>query len=231
MSIQDGWMDGVERIPSAAAGGFVSVRDGEMWPKRVVSHVMQGYQRTMIDWANERPPLTWKAVHFTVGRDGRTVQHVPLWTPGRHVGDANLSTIGIEHEGFSVDPVVYGYDYLYDAEHPWPEPLVEATIKVHRWVFEAIRYYDQTVLPDEFAVTTHSVLDPVWRAQDPGSLWLATVRPLIFAALAPPESPPQDLEVLLREAKNAGFDAGRAYGWTAHAEAVDRQLAGLRQPQ
>src|SRR5688572_451815 len=120
MSIQDGWMDGVEHVPSAAIGGYPAVPNGQMWPKQIVNHIMQGYQNTMVLWAKERPPVNRKSAHFTVGRNGRVVQHVSIWTPAWHVAweDWNVHSIGIEHEGFSVDPG-YPYDYLYTVARPW----------------------------------------------------------------------------------------------------------------
>ena len=108
------WMPGVERIPTAAVGGKIT-------PRGVMSHVMQGWQATMIRWARERPRVTRKSAHFTIGRDGRVVQHVPIrrqaWHAGRLDRDApprwsllpaganpNDYAIGIEHEGFSGEP-------------------------------------------------------------------------------------------------------------------------------
>jgi len=193
MSIENGWMDDVEHIPTAAAGGYTEVPDGQMWPKFIVNHIMQGYIGTMVQWANERPPQRWIAVHFLMGRNGRIVQTAPIWTPGRHVawGTYNLQSIGIEHEGFSIPPG-YGYDYLYDAQHPWPEPMIQSTIRVQKWCMEAMRHYDHSLGADEQIIITHSMTGQPDRKDDPGALFMQQVRPRILQALAPvPPTPPE----------------------------------------
>ena len=202
MTISDGWMDGVERVPTPEFG-YPDMPAYSMWPKAVMSHVMQGYQSTMLLWAQDGL-YQGKSAHFTIGRDGRIVQHVSIWDPAWHAGDVanptwanyipgsnpNRSVIGIEHEGFSIPPG-YGYDYLYSASEPWPEAMIEATIKVHQWVFEAIRTYDTSVVPGPDTIITHSMTNTVSRPQDPGDLWMSTVRPRILKAFDPAvDAPP-----------------------------------------
>lgn len=190
----DGWMPGVDHIPTLA------FTKGGMQARGVQSHVMQGYQSTMIRWANERPvAATRKSAHFTINRAGRIAQHVSIkdqaWTAGhverpvagvlRPGENPNAHFIQIEHEGFSVPPG-YGYDYVYGPGHPWPPALVEASIRVHKWVF------GQLGIAATYAnVITHSMTDSVNRANDPGQLWLSVVRPQIVEALraAPAKSP------------------------------------------
>lgn len=55
----------------------------------------------------------------------------------------------------------------------------------------------------------------------------------VLEAASPPEPAPTapSLEELLLTARDTAFAAGKAHGWSAHVDAVDRQLAGLRQPQ
>lgn len=192
MSIPDGWMDGVEHIPTAAYGGYAAVPNGTMWPKQIVNHIMQGYQNTMIGWAQQRPPVQRASAHFTINRAGRIVQHVSLWDPAWHVAwtDWNLHSIGIEHEGFSVNPG-YAFDYVYDTAHPWPQAMVDASIRVNKWVMEAIRAYDASVVPDLSTIIGHKDTGQPDRVNDPGTQWYAQVRPLVLAAFAPPAPPPE----------------------------------------
>ena len=155
-------MPGVERIPTAAVGG-------EITPRGVMSHVMQGWQATMVRWARERPRVTRKSAHFTIGRNGRVVQHVPIRRQAWHAGrldpgapprwsllpagaNPNDHAIGIEHEGFSGEP--------------WPEPQVQATIRVHRWLFAELG-----LVPSPETVIGHFMTAPASRAADPGPTW------------------------------------------------------------
>jgi N-acetyl-anhydromuramyl-L-alanine amidase AmpD len=156
------WMPDVERVESAAAGGAIE-------PRGVMSHIMQGAQATMIAWARERPLVTPKSAHFTIGKDGRVVQHVairrqawhagrldagrpPLWRLLPHGANPNDFAVGIEHEGFSGEP--------------WPEPQVQATLRVHRWLFAEL-----ALVPSEDTVIGHCMTAPLTRAHDPGSGW------------------------------------------------------------
>jgi hypothetical protein len=168
------WMPGVERIETLARGGVIT-------PIGVMSHIMQGSQATMIAWAKERPRITPVSAHFTVGRDGRVVQHVPIRNQAWHAGrldsgrpptwrllpsgaSPNNHAIGIEHEGFSGDP--------------WPLPQVAATIRVHRWLFEELE-----LPPTRDRVIGHYETAPASRPHDPGPGWPIDK---ILAALQPP---------------------------------------------
>ena len=156
------WMPGVEHIETAAMGGAIT-------PRGVMSHVMQGWQATMIRWARERPRVTPRSAHFTIGRDGRIVQHVPIRRQAWHAGrldpgapprwsllpsgaNPNDYAVGIEHEGFSGEP--------------WPERQLEATIRVHRWLFAELG-----LVPSGETVIGHSMTAPASRAADPGPSW------------------------------------------------------------
>lgn len=187
MSIEDGWMPDVEYVPTAAFG-HPDIASGNMWPKQIVHHVMQGYQITMIQWAMQRPPLVRVSAHFTVSRTGRIVQHLSIWDPAWHVawGDWNAHSVAIEQEGFSIAAPVGAY--AYSAENPWPEPMIQAVIRINQWVFEAIRTYDQTVIPGPDTVYTHARTGQPDRAHDPGQLWMDTVYPRILEALQPGET-------------------------------------------
>lgn len=207
MTISDGWMDGVERVPTPEFG-YPDMPAYSMWPKAIMSHVMQGYQNTMVMWAKDNI-TQGKSAHFTIGRNGTIIQHVSIWDPAWHAGDVanptwagyipgtnpNKYVIGIEHEGFSIDPG-YSYDYLYSTVGHWPEAMIEATIRVHKWVFDAIRTYDPSVVPGPETIITHSMTNSLSRPQDPGDLWMNTVRPRIIAAFNEViDPPPQNVVV------------------------------------
>ena len=182
-------MPGVERVETAAMGGAIT-------PRGVMSHIMQGWQATMIRWARERPRLTPKSAHFTIGRDGRVVQHVPIRRQAWHAGrldpgapprwtllprgaNPNDHAVGIEHEGFSGEP--------------WPEPQIEATIRVHRWLFAELG-----LDPSEETVIGHFLTAPASRAADPGPGW---PRDRILAALREAEAADADEPALLPRAE------------------------------
>lgn len=88
-------------------------------PIAAVLHIAQGYMSTARSWATSGHfGASW---HFSVGRDGSIMQHLDFEDGGYHAGipdtapkptwklwrgygiNANLYTIGIEHEGFSGD--------------------------------------------------------------------------------------------------------------------------------
>jgi N-acetyl-anhydromuramyl-L-alanine amidase AmpD len=205
-----GWMPGVEHIPTPTYG-YTDVSPGTMKPVAVVNHIMAGYQRTMISWAELGNGQV--SAHFTIGRTGRIVQHVSVYDPAYHAGrldrdgkdrpvqptwpryrpgsNPNKYTVGIEHEGFSTVPN-YGYDYLYDDAHPWPDEMIEASIDVHRWILGELG-----LQPNDLTVIGHNEIAPLSRAQDPGKQWPR--RRLISALMAsgPAEpSGPTELEPL-----------------------------------
>ncbi len=209
-------MDGVEHVPTAAFGGYPAVPNGSMWPKQVISHVMEGWQTTMIGYAKERPAFHRLSAHFTIGRNGRIVQHVSLWDPAWHVAwqDWNQHSIGIEHEGFSVAGPSVGQQN-YSPSFPWPEALILSTIRVHQWVFDAIRFYDTTVVPNESTIITHALTGQPDRVNDPGAQWMSQVRPRILAAFAPtPPTPPIDPDAIYRkgwaDGRNTALDEVKA---------------------
>lgn len=233
----DGWMPGVEQIRTQDYG-YASMPDDGMYPFAVMSHVMQGYQSTMDGWA--RQTGIGKSIHFSVSRTGRIVQYVSIWDPAWHAGyvnspswtlypalsasrgaNPNLYTVGIEHEGFSIVPP-YSYDYLYGAARPWPAALVDASIRIHRFVFDACnRYGDWIGQPGEKNVITHSMVDKANRPQDPGDLWLSAVRPAIISALQPAPPPPA-------RTYDDGLRDGRAEGRLTALDDVAAAVARLR---
>ena len=198
-----GWMPGAEKVPSSA-WGYDDVPEDGMFVDAVVSHVAQGYMQGLIGIAKQAAP--GKSWHFSIGRDGRIVQHVSIADPAWHAGDVNgptwalfdgrnpnKRTIGIEHEGFSIVPG-YSYDYVYSEFQPWPEAQIASSIAVHDWVFKRVNEWNPgRLVASADTVITHSMLNTRTRAQDPGDLWLATVRPrIIDALLGTPALPPVD---------------------------------------
>ena len=154
--------------------GYTDVPPETMKPIAVINHIMQGYARTMIDWATNNS--VQKSAHFIIDREGNITQTVSIYSPAWHAGrtakeswksfpggNPNKYTVGIEHEGFSVDPG-YGYDYIYDGS--WPEAMMDASAKVHKWILGEIglEANDQTVIG-------HFETDAVSRANDPGPQW------------------------------------------------------------
>ena len=154
--------------------GYTDVPPETMKPIAVINHIMQGYARTMIDWATNNS--VQKSAHFIIDREGNITQTVIIYSPAWHAGrtakeswksfpggNPNKYTVGIEHEGFSVDPG-YGYDYIYDGS--WPEAMMDASAKVHKWILGELSLdaNDQTVIG-------HFETDAVSRANDPGPQW------------------------------------------------------------
>ena len=154
--------------------GYTDVPPETMKPIAVINHIMQGYARTMIDWATNNS--VQKSAHFIIDREGNITQTVSIYSPAWHAGrtakeswksfpggNPNKYTVGIEHEGFSVDPG-YGDDYIYDGS--WPEAMMDASAKVHKWILGELSLdaNDQTVIG-------HFETDAVSRANDPGPQW------------------------------------------------------------
>lgn len=201
-----GWMPGVEHIPIRwPRPAHIMREEGLMEPWVVVDHIAQGWIRTIDGWAGNgaRKIIT----HFGIERGGRIVQYQDIHTEGIHVSQvynpsaarvqqfgavagrgANAYSIGIEHEGFSVNPG-YGYDYLYSAGRPWPEAMVDASIKVKRWIFAQ----EDTHLgePSRDSIIGHYEIDAKDRPHDPAPAHARAVWPVarMIRELAPPVLP------------------------------------------
>jgi N-acetyl-anhydromuramyl-L-alanine amidase AmpD len=155
--------------------GYADVPPETMEPVAVINHIMQGYARTMIEWATNNSME--KSAHFIIDRDGNITQTVSIYSPAWHAGriakvtwdsmpignNPNKYTVGIEHEGFSVEPE-YGCDFIY--EDGWPDAMMEASVQVHKWILGelGLEANDQTVIG-------HNETDGVSRANDPGPAW------------------------------------------------------------
>ena len=246
----DLWYPGAEKIPTAAH--WADMDRAFPFFRGYMIHVMQGYQTTMIRWAQERPYTTKKSAHATAGRSGRLAQHVALdsrsWAAGRSCRETwplvdpaqgssvpveqrrsmNHTVVNIECEGFSKVPG-YGYDYLYDETHPWPAALITAVVDF------GVFFFRQTGLaPDPTRIIGHRDTDGCTRSDDPGFAFpMLEVRERIAAGVsgAPPAPPPPDPgtpspDLLPRietlEATQAAQDARLA----AHEARMDRHLVG-----
>lgn len=235
MADPTGWMPGVEHIP-AREWGYAGIREDDMWPKAVMHHVMQGFRRTMDDWARSAQ-AEGVSVQFGINRAGEIAQYVSIWNPAYHAGDVNRPddwgavmlgryggnpntwAVGIEWEGFSKDPIAYDYDYIYGPAgqpdrfkgrpmQPWPEPMVQAALRIQEFVFRSTEELLHATDRAE-RVLSHSQTNQATRAEDPGSYWIATVKPRLVAAArnlsvplpepAPPSEPtpvPQPVPVI-----------------------------------
>ena len=160
----DAWMPNVARAETAAYSSGL-----KLTPIGICSHIMQGKQATMVRWSKERPPVNKVSAHFTIGRNGKVYQHVPLdkwsWCQGRldpghpptwprYIPGVNPNSqlVSIEHEG------------VYTQE--WTAKMLASSIRVQKWVCRefGIEPSDQTIIG-------HRVLAPVSRKFDPGPHW------------------------------------------------------------
>ncbi len=172
------WMPGVERIETAATDG------GAFDPIAAMSHTMVGRQRTMIAWAHERPWITPASAHFTIGVGGRTAQHVPITRRAWHAGRSDAPGGGWSEVGFtdvthpswrlwrpghSPNELAVGIEHEDEGDpgrSVWPEAQIEASINVHRWIFEQL-----AIAASLDTVVSHGMTSPRSRAHDPGPGW------------------------------------------------------------
>jgi len=184
----------VTHQPTAYMGGV-------MVPRGIVNHIAQGYKRTIDEDMKKASP--GYSCHFAIDRAGNITQYVPIdrvaWHASRRdVGnpptwkhyngsDPGQQTVGIEHEGFSIDPIQYGYDYLYSQSRPWPKAMVDATIRVQKWVCETAN-----ITPSVDTIIGHNLLNPSTRAHDPGAAW-PRIAIIAGCAKEPPKEKPMSL--------------------------------------
>jgi N-acetyl-anhydromuramyl-L-alanine amidase AmpD len=217
MMTERGWMPDTTKIP-AKDFGYRDVEPGTMKPIGVINHVAQGYISTIDAWARDADAND-AMPHFGITRDGEIHQYVDIFSRAYHSGrhrneppptwellprkgagwvNPNYVTVGVEHEGFSAVPS-YGFDYVYDSiVKPWPEAMIEASIKVHAWMFEAVNKDREQgagsgscapLEPSTLTIIGHNETSPGSRAHDPGEAWpqqriidgtkLATVEPVV----------------------------------------------------
>lgn len=81
---------------------YSSSRNGRRVSK-IIIHTMQGSFQSAISWFNDARSQV--SAHYSIGNAGQSTQHVgesfAAWHAGN--GEYNMSTVGIEHEGFVDD--------------------------------------------------------------------------------------------------------------------------------
>ncbi len=179
-------MPGVEHVPIQwARPSWITSAQGRMRPVLIVDHIMQGFLGTMVDWT--RTGGSKVIAHFGVARNGRTVQFQDVLTPGIHAsslnrpvarralersniaGGVNTYSIGIEHEGCSIDPrPAYSVppELIYSEQNPWPEPMVNASLAIKRWCFANFPTLDA---PSRDSIVGHYEVDATNRSNDPAT--------------------------------------------------------------
>jgi len=252
-----GWMPGVEHAPIRWGMAPYNQRT-DMQPVAIVDHIMQGYLNTMVQWTTTGASKV--IVHFGIGRDGRIVQMHPVFSPGIHAGafdhrsphaakvvkarstSPNAYTIGIEHEGCSVDPrPAYSVPaaMIYSRANPWPEAMVEASIRVHRWLFANV---PSLGTPSRDSVIGHYETGDPNRVNDPAAASDRGVWPVsrILAALTPSKEPakPKEATVALTPDQQYIVDQIRATPDLTEAQVRDAlatvglvAMPGEEQPQ
>ena len=159
--------------------GYPDMAPGSMEIKGVVHHVISGYSKTLVNWmkTNTGPQIS---CHFTIARDGEIWQHASIFDATWHAGNVeekpkwelytgispNRITCGIEFEGFSKDPVSYGFDWLYTPSTPWPEQMIRSGIKITKWILE-----QHNLEANRNTIIGHHMLNSQNRAHDPGVMW------------------------------------------------------------
>lgn len=76
---------------------------GHNQPRLLIVHIMQGSLGGTDAWF--RDPGTQASAHFGVGRKGKIIQWLDTADRAWHAVDANGYSIGVEHEGFSGEPL------------------------------------------------------------------------------------------------------------------------------
>lgn len=81
----------------------VNFTAGGNFPRLMVEHIMQGTLEGTDSWFHN--PDSRVSAHFGVGRDGRIIQWVDTGDQAWHAAAANSYSVGVEHEGFSGEPL------------------------------------------------------------------------------------------------------------------------------
>lgn len=72
-------------------------------PRLMIMHIMQGTLAGTASWFHN--PASQVSAHFGIGTDGKIVQWVDTNDQAWHAAEANAYSIGVEHEGFSGNPL------------------------------------------------------------------------------------------------------------------------------
>lgn len=89
-------------------------------PRLMIMHIMQGTLAGTDAWFHN--PAAMVSAHFGVGKDGKIIQWVDTDSMAWHAAAANGYSVGVEHEGFSGNP-------LTDAQ-------LDADIDLFSWLHE-----------------------------------------------------------------------------------------------
>ena len=165
----------------------------------VIDHVMVGYISYLDQMARSLNGIDGRrvSVHFGIDEtDGTVHQYVDLhdwawgnglvnildWPLRNRIGfrprktqpNGNIGTISIEHPGTGRD---WKDLKAYSPTNPWPEQVVEASCKLHEWLFaegviDGVPQLGST-LSDHADLSTN-------KADDPGTEWRRSVRPLVL---------------------------------------------------
>lgn len=236
----DGWMPGCERVemvPERYATN-VGIAAGDMVPQAIVDHVMgghYGYALTMMrDTTVGDDDDDYASWHFSIAQDGRVAQHASIWTPCMGAGlkahavtgepistfrkrwhyNPNAWTVHIEHEDKA-------------ARNPFlTEPQIEASIRVHRWVWNQCEWLRALPrgfwwLPDtaDSRITGHYQYQAD-RADDPGANF--PWGRIMEATLAPEPAPVVDD---FQRGRSEVHGAWVREDWRRHEELVAASLA------
>lgn len=195
--IQDGWLEGAERVPGhpAKVNGGVNPATG------FVAHSAEGWEaalRTLVADVNRR--ASW---HFSNLLDGRLLQHYPITAQCWHGGSGfpNSTMVSMEHEGMAPSPLtdaqiattvrvireLIGYRG-WKAARPRDSADRLATLYEHR---ECIRFgSDPTACPSD-RIHWPEILDNLQEENDMMQPWNA-----IAAWFENREIPPPDVCVM-----------------------------------
>jgi LysM repeat protein len=81
----------------------------------------------------------------------------------------NTYSIGIEHEGCSIDPrPAYSVppELIYSEQNPWPEAMVQASLAIKRWCFANVPTLEGA---SRDSIVGHYEVDATNRANDPAT--------------------------------------------------------------
>ena len=148
--------------------GYPRDSHGQNHPIAIVDHVMQGYLVGCDSWF--RNPDSWSSAHFGIGKAGAIHQYVDTddaaWANGAvnkpspagaalaALGNPNVLTVSIEHEGFSGEE--------------WTEAMYQADLRLKRWLVETHGKMGESHV---LILLGHYDIDSVTRAGCPGPTW------------------------------------------------------------
>lgn len=187
--------------PTANFGYIRKGAHGENKPLMICSHIMGGYKRTLDDPGWREPAgvgvhfgigkdgsisqytnifdASWgNGLSGSIQKYDRSNRHLAaleqmpgaMWSTHRYptytayslnangLNLPNCHTVSIEHEGVNQNDV-------------WTEEMVEATIRVHRWIRDELAAADMPLTIDEDVLIGHFQIDGVHRVYCPGPQW------------------------------------------------------------